>query len=184
MSNTVPNHSASAAASHSLTHERLLHLLTYDPLTGRFSWNVSRGKRFKAGDAAGSISAKGYVSINVDGHRYYAHRLAWFYCFARWPEGSLLIDHINGIKDDNRISNLRLVTPSQNKQNALRTRRGNASGFVGVKFNTSCGRFEANIRVPGRRNKLYLGIYPTPEEAHQAYLSAKAVYHHPAFAGV
>lgn len=184
MSNTVPNQAESEAASHSLTHERLLQLLTYDPLTGSFSWNVSRGKRFKAGRTAGSISAKGYVSINVDGHRHYAHRLAWLYCFAKWPEGSLLIDHINGIKGDNRISNLRLVTPSQNKQNALRTRRANASGFVGVKFNKSCGKFEANIRVPGKRNKQYLGIYSTPEEAHRAYLSAKAVYHHQAFVGV
>lgn len=56
-------------------------------------------KRYKAGDLAGSINAKGYVAMTVDGHRHFAHRLAWFYCFEKWPEGDLQIDHINGIKD-------------------------------------------------------------------------------------
>lgn len=181
MSNTATNLEAPAAAP-LLSHERLLELLAYDPLTGKFSWNATRGKRFKAGDTAGSINAKGYVAMTVDGHRHFGHRLAWFYCFGKWPEGNLQIDHINGIKDDNRISNLRLVTPSQNKQNTHGPRRDNASGFTGVKFNKSCGKYEANIRIPGERNKKYLGIYPTPEEASRAYLSAKAVYHHQAFA--
>lgn len=183
MSNTLSNSDASAAASSALSLERLHQALSYDPLSGQFRWKVGRGKRFKAGDLAGSVNSNGYIAICIDGHRHYAHRLAWFHCFGKWPEGNLQVDHINGIKSDNRLSNLRPVTPSQNKQNTHKPRRDNASGFAGVKFNKACGKFEANIRIPGQRNKKYLGLFQTPEEAHRAYMAAKVIHHHKAHVG-
>lgn len=97
-----------------------------------------------------------------------AHRLAWFLHYGVWPAGS--IDHINGIRHDNRLVNLRDVTAAENSMN----RRGevNASGYPGV---TKCHkRWGARIVVNGKR--LWLGQHDTPEQAHATYRQAAILF--------
>ena len=90
---------------------KLLTALQYDPETGHFTWQINH-PRVRRGMVAGAKNAGGYVHIKVCGRDYYAHRLAWFFTFGRWPVDT--IDHINGVKSDNRISNLRELSREQN----------------------------------------------------------------------
>lgn len=153
-----------------LTQQRLKELVTYDPETGLFTWQTSCGGRSTPGRRAGAKKSDGYIVIGLDGGAYQAHRLAWLYVHGRWPNSFL--DHMNGNKSDNRIGNLRLATNTQNHQNVGIT-RSNTSGFKGVRKLRK--KWQAQIRANGRW--LYLGVYPTPEEAAAAYKEAAAKYH-------
>jgi hypothetical protein len=145
---------------------RLRELLNYDPDTGLFTRKVGvRG--YAAGSIVGTPHSAGYVYCNVDGHRCYAHQLAWCYVHGDWPEGEL--DHRNGVRNDNRIDNLRLATRSQNMLNKHRPRGDNQSGFLGVVAHKN--RWRADLTVDGKQK--YLGLFDTAEEAHAAYLAAK-----------
>lgn len=103
-----------------LTHSRLCELLHYDPHTGVFRWAVDRA-RVRAGDVAGCYDCNGYRTIRIDGYDYFAHRLAWFFVHASWPVA--VIDHLNRRRYDNRLSNLRDVTQSENLRNCYRADR-------------------------------------------------------------
>ena len=147
-----------------LSHEELKRLLHYNPETGIFTWLVSRGNT-KPGKKAGYLeSSLGYRRIRINKVDYKLHRLAWFYMTGKWPKNH--IDHINGIKDDNRFHNLREATTSQNMFNN-KTRSDNTSGYKGVGWHKKANKYVAYISVKGRQ--LYLGIFETPEEAHEAY---------------
>lgn len=89
-----------------LTLSRLKKLLDYDPSSGIFHWKfiVFRSK-MKVGDVAGGLDEKGYVRIRIDGIKYRAHRLAWFYVKGVWPSDT--IDHKDRVRNNNRILNLR-----------------------------------------------------------------------------
>lgn len=154
-----------------LTHEVLTSLLHYDPETGVFRWKVDRQGHARAGDVAGSRPPYGYVDIMVGGRRYGAHRLAWFYVHGKWPDGQ--IDHMNCVRDDNRISNLRDVPGSINRQNLRSPHRDNQTGFLGVMKNGR--RFAARIQVDHKYQNL--GNFKTPEEAASAYIEAKRRIH-------
>jgi hypothetical protein len=151
--------------------EQLRELLDYDPNTGVFVWRVSRS-RTSAGSVAGSKNTHGYWQIRACGKLYYAHRLAWLYMYGTWPKDQ--IDHIDGNRVNNRIENLREATNTENQQN-----RGlspsNISGFTGVHWaNREC-KWRAQIRH--QRKLHHLGFFDTPEEAHTAYIKAKAEIH-------
>ena len=130
------------------------------------------------GTKAGTVLANGYVHIGFCRRYYKAHRLAWLLMTGSWP--SALIDHVNGVKSDNRWSNLREATRTQNAANA-RLAVHNSSGFKGVSFHARRGRWQANIRTEGRYR--YLGLFDTAEEAHAAY-SREAKKHFGEFARI
>lgn len=157
-----------------LTRERLLEELTYDPSSGEFRWlKTDRMKR--AGAIAGSLSKTGYVYIKFDRKMRKAHRLAWLYVYGEWPKGQ--IDHINRVRNDNRISNLRDVSNAVNGQNRS-LRANNGSGYCGVSYHRTAKGWQAQITANGKGN--YLGIFPTKEAAAEAYKAAKDRLHAPA----
>ena len=99
-----------------ITQEYLKSVLYYDKDTGLFTWKISNKKgHVKEGKLAGSKDNRGYVKIQINKKDYTAHRLAWFYIYGEWPKQ--VIDHINRIKFDNRIENLRDVSVLENNKN-------------------------------------------------------------------
>jgi hypothetical protein len=133
-----------------LTQSRLKELLHYDPETGDFIRLVSTNSRVKAGDIAGGLNSDGYVMIRVDGFRYSAHRLAFLYMLGEMPEWS---DHHDLNRSNNRWSNLRIATRSQNQANQ-RVRQNNRLGVKGVHINRY-GKYAVSIRANGAQH--YLG---------------------------
>lgn len=148
-----------------LSHEELRRLLHYNPDTGQFTWRVTRRGKARKGSVAGTKTPNtGYYQLAINRTIYKQHRLAWFYMTGKWPENQ--IDHINGIKDDNRFHNLREATNSQNLHN-IGAKSNNKTGYKGVSLHKPAGKYVANIMIKGKQ--LYLGIFDTPEEAHEAY---------------
>jgi len=154
-----------------ITPERLRALLAYDPETGHFTWRVPLSRRIRPGDRAGYAN-DGYLLVRIDRRNYRGHRLAWLYTFGEWPNGDL--DHINCDRADNRISNLREATRSQNQAN-MRRPRHNTSGFKGASFHQRKGKWQAIIQKDGKT--LYLGLFPTAADAHAAYCAAAQELH-------
>lgn len=150
-----------------LTQDDLRKDLHYDPQTGVFTWlsdNPRKGNSRK-GLTAGTTHKTGYKMIWVSGRHYLAHRLAWLYVHGEWPKD--LIDHIDGNRSNNCLSNLRPATNSQNKSNG-KCYRHNTSGYKGVsKF-----RNKWRAQVMHNYKMVYLGLFLTKEEAHEAYLQA------------
>lgn len=155
-----------------LTAERLREVLNYDPETGVFTWKIRSSRRSHIGSIAGTKEVLGYWCIEFEGGRYKGHRLAWLYIYGKWP--LLQVDHINGVRCDNRISNLREATRAENQQNRKIT-EGGGQFSKGTHCNKRTGRWEASISVDGTR--LHLGTFDTQEEAHKAYVAAKLVHH-------
>lgn len=153
--------------------KRLREILGYNPETGGFTRLLDAGGE-KIGSAAGTLSnSTGYILISVDGNKLLAHRLAWFYVFGVWPKNQ--IDHINGVRTDNRIANLREATIAENRQNQTQFIRKNSSGYLGVHRVADSGLFAASIKKDGV--KQHIGCYLTPEEAHEAYRFRKIEVH-------
>lgn len=146
--------------------------LSYDAETGFFYWVKPTHGAVSPGKKAGSRHYSGYIKLMVNGKLYQGHRLAWFYTHGTWPNHQ--IDHINGVRDDNRLCNLREATRSENLQNKKKY-RNNSSGLVGVSWHKITGKFSAYIRVNNRQ--IHLGLYDTPEEAHSRYAQAKEKHH-------
>lgn len=140
-------------------------VLNYDPESGHFTWRKALSNRVKANSRAGGPHNEGYVSIAVNGRRFLAHRLAWFYVHGTWPKE---IDHINGKRSDNRISNLREATRSQNNANA-KVRSNNRSGMKGVSWSSDRKMWVAHISW--QRKVHHLGRFKTKEAAQEAYLA-------------
>lgn len=150
----------------------LTEILRYDEHTGEFHWMVNRGGRPLQGNVAGYVDVFGYVIISVDGRRYKGHVLAWFFKKGEWPSGQ--VDHRNLNRSDNRWTNLREATPSQNRRNSG-TPAHNTSGLKGVS-KVKSGKWVAQIRVGGGKN-LNLGRYSTKSQAKAAYDLAAYMFH-------
>lgn len=139
---------------------------------GHLYWKVSRG-RVRTGSLAGTEmqTEDGHIyrKVRVNGRQYLAHRLIWELLTGVQLTFDQKIDHINGNTLDNRISNLRVCTNTQNAQN-IHARRGMYSQLKGVTFHKRTGKFVAQIRVNGVSR--WLGSFLTEEEAARAYAEA------------
>lgn len=122
-------------------------LFSYDPNTGLLRWKTSSAYRIKPGDIAGSMNGQGYLLVQINGKKRPVHRIAWEIFHGEISE-ELKIDHVNGIRHDNRIINLRQVTDAENNKNA-RLRKDNSSGRTGVSWHKKHNKWLANIRVNG-----------------------------------
>ena len=151
-----------------VTAERLRQVLSYCPETGEFRWNwIGKFNRF-VGKVAGCTNGHGYRIILVDGRIYGAHRLAWMYVHGAFPAHQ--VDHINGIRTDNRIANLREATVVEKVRNkALQS--NNKSGYKGVSLKD--GKWRACICRNGKNTEI--GRYDSAVEAARAYDDAALV---------
>ena len=141
-----------------LSAERARELLAYDPETGTLRWKVRVSQSMLAGSIAGTTDSYGYVRVIIDKRTYRAHRLAWLIVHGQWPENEL--DHKNLLRSDNRLSNLREATRSQNMFNK-KVYANNTSGHTGISKRGS--KFRA---VYGRNGRpVAIGTFATLEAA-------------------
>lgn len=165
---------ALARRSAMVTLDRLREVVSYDASTGIFVWKISPRFSVPAGSVITPSKSHKYVHIGIDGKAYKAHRLAWLYTNGVWPDE--IIDHINGDTTDNRISNLRDCSKAINAQNQRVPHKRNTTGYLGVTKTGSLKRpYRAQINTGG--HIAYIGIFETPQMAHEAYLSRKREIH-------
>jgi len=150
-------------------------VLEYSPDTGVLTWRERQKEMFDRGQARHSwnsrwagkpafrLTSSGYMRGSVLGQRLLAHRVAWAIHYGKWPDG--FIDHINGVRDDNRIENLRDVSAAENSRNSS-TRRDSSSGALGVVW--SKARSKWMVRV----GEVFIGYFDDLEEAKKARLDA------------
>ena len=157
----------------------LVRAVSYDPSTGELLWlrktgssrEVSRwNARYAGRPAFACISDRGYLTGTFDGRHIKAHRAAWAIFHGKWP--TMEIDHANGDPKDNRISNLREATRTQNAQNVPK-RKGGVSVYRGV--SQAGSRWRAKINANGIRTSL--GSYQSEEDAAIAYDLASVLMH-------
>jgi hypothetical protein len=152
--------------------EELNTIYHYNPATGIFTWLPAngRGMHHRKG-IVGTVHIKGYRYIRFQGRSLFAHRLAFLYMTGVWPTDQ--IDHINGVRDDNRWCNLREATNGQNMENLAGPHGETITGVLGVTFRR--GRYEARIQQGQVRH--HLGTFRNLEDAEEAYRKAKARLH-------
>jgi hypothetical protein len=152
-----------------MTQEELKAMIHYNPESGVFTWIKRPWARSMVypGDIAGNPLKNKYLQFSLNNKTYLAHRAAFLYMTGEWPDG--LVDHIDRNRANNSWSNLRLVTRKENTFN--KTPIPGKSGFLGV-FKVK-NKYYAHISVDNK--KKHIGVYNTPEEAHQAYLDARAI---------
>ena len=159
--------------------------LSYDLETGLLTWKNRPLFHFQdsramkiwntryAGKKAGKLLKSGYIQLRIDRLSYRSHHIAWVLC-GQTLSDNLEIDHKNRIRNDNRFSNLRECTRSQNNCNS-RTRSTNRLGIKGVHFEKHTGKFRAEIAL--NHKSKHLGRFLTAEEAHAAYCAAADEIH-------
>lgn len=161
-------------ATVNLTAERLRELLHYNPDTGAFTNRIRRTNRICVGAPAGTTHPlSGYLIIKIDRKNYRASRLAFLYMNGEWPK--FQADHIEGVRLNNRWSNLRDVPQVINLQNKSACRADSRSGLVGVRKMSKSTRKGAQITAHGVKH--WLGVFDTAAEAHAAYIEAKRRLH-------
>jgi hypothetical protein len=157
-----------------LSAERARDLLSYDPTTGLLTWRVKPLYRpIKPGDVAGHVMKRGYLTVTIAGQAYYGHRLCWLIHHGEWPDREL--DHVNGVRTDNRIENLRPATRSQNSQNRGATAKRNKSGLLGVAWDEQAQKWQVKLTLNGKVT--WVGRYSDKGQAAEAYREAKTRLH-------
>jgi hypothetical protein len=156
-----------------ITQSELKEVLNYDPDTGIFTWKISPAPQVKQNKIAGSLTSQGYIVITINRKLYPAHRLAWLYVHGEMPKK--FIDHINTIKSDNKLSNLRDASRIKNGQNQIKAHKNNISGFLGVTWYERTKSWVAKIKNNGKL--IHLGYYKNPELAYESYLCMKRKIH-------
>lgn len=170
--------------------ETLRKLLRYDPETGKLYWRERTPGMFSpfslngpavacetwnaenAGNPALNYEdSRGYLAGTLLGRTVRAHRVIWAISHGQWP--SVHVDHTNGKRTDNRLSNLRLASNAQNGSNRT-AQKNNACGYKGVRWHKGQRSWLAAIQVDGR--SIHLGSFKTPEQAHNAYKEAALKY--------
>jgi len=153
-----------------ITHHELIRSLKYDPATGIWTWIIKIGK-MAINDRAGHLNKfNGYWMVKIAGRNYPSARLAWFYMTGKWPPHQ--VDHENLTRNDDRWSNLRLATQSQNGANKT-LGKTNSTGIKGVRLYRT-GKFSAQIQV--EKKNIHLGYFDTKERAGAAYETAARQY--------
>lgn len=164
------------------TQEVLNDLILYAPDTGYACWKHRDGKYFSSNwsylvwnkvYANKPITCKnhhGYLCTSIFGSKYLLHRLVWKLVFNEEPSD---LDHVNGVRDDNRLQNLRVVNHQENMRN-MRKVAANSSGHAGVYKHTQNGRWVAQISVDNKTR--YLGIFDSIEDAITCRRKAELMY--------
>lgn len=145
--------------------EELKEYFKYDESSGKLFWKKRPSNRVIVGSEVGNYNDQGYKVCRFQGRAIRVHRIIW--AINKGENPNEFIDHVNGIKDDNRLENLRLVTNAQNLQNMKK-----AKGYT---FHKKNNKWTAQISV--NKQHKYLGSFDTEQEAHYAYLKAKEELH-------
>lgn len=136
-------------------------IFLYEPETGKLFWR-ERDRNLSGKEAGGKDKhIGGYIRVRVNGRLQLAHRVIMAMINGEWPDGE--VDHINGDRSDNRLSNLRTVSRSENFRNKSRY-SSNSSGITGVHFHKATGKWCAAISVSPGKNK-HIGLFESVEEA-------------------
>tara|TARA_R110000868_G_scaffold212233_1_gene462209 strand:- start:7 stop:516 length:510 start_codon:yes stop_codon:yes gene_type:complete len=146
-----------------LTQEKLKTLLSYDPDTGILTWRKKFCRSIKVGSQVGTPTSEGYVAFQIGGKKFYAHRAIWFFVHGVWPPEE--IDHINHVRNDNRLCNLRLANRLENSHNTQKHEK-NFSGHKGVVWHIRNKKWQVQMRFKGKA--YYVGQFINLEEAIQA----------------
>lgn len=158
-----------------ISQQELKETLDYTPLTGVFTWRKKTCRKVVAGTIAGSNQTNGYACIRINKRLYLTHRLVFLYMQGYLP--TLDVDHINGIRTDNRWDNLREVTRQDNLRNSAKPST-NTSGVIGVSWSNQRQKWFARISVNNKTK--YLGVFENFDEAVLARTTASNHYNfHP-----
>lgn len=164
--------------------EYLRECFVYDEHSGSLVWkhrprhhfNSQRGQSIANSRFAGKVAGChgcGYMVVRLNNRLIMAHRIIWEMHHGPIPDG-MLVDHVNGVRHDNRIKNMRLATKAQNGQNRG-AQKDNTSGYKGVYWDSDRGSWVARIAASG--NAYFVGRFTTAEEAHEAYCKASKGLH-------
>lgn len=154
----------------SVSIDRLRDLFDVDAEAGVIRWRAS-GIRAKAGAIAGGLSGRGYCYVGVDGLKLKVHRIVFALVHGYWP---VCVDHINGIKTDNRPENLRDATHAENMRNS-KLRKDNTSGFKGVTWDARAAKWQAQAHINGRCK--FLGYFTEASEAAEVAARFRSQHH-------
>lgn len=143
----------------------------YNPITGIITWKRKAAQRVTIGDEAGAKLKIGYRHLSAQGKLYYSHRIAFLMSWGFLPK---FIDHANGVKDDNRLCNLREATSTNNSHNTG-VKKGNKSGYKGVYLDSKKDKWRSQIRHNGKRK--HLGTFRCKHEAAKSWNKAALKYH-------